>query len=823
VLAFTAAAVAQPRSGNIYGRILDRSEAPLAGASVTLTGSYTAPQVLVTTAEGNFRFLSLPPAIGGTTYLALIMEAGALEEHITVVAATPILDTKRTVIGIHVTQDILQFLPTSRDPWVILQMAPAIIMDRENVGGAESGQQSNYVARGASDYGNNIWSVDGIVITDPAAIGTSPSYYDFDAFEEMQIMVGGADVTVQTGGVALNMVTRRGGNKASFGGRFYAVDEKFQATHGDRVAEFKKTERSFEGINRIRNNKDYGFNIGLPLRKDRVWFWGSYGVQDIKTSTIYGTRDDTLLENYAVKLNLQPIPQNRMEVFVHVGGKKKSGRSASAENPDGLFQQSRYHFGSPIIKFQDEHMFGDDLFMSLKYAFSDAGFSLAPMTDLDFNKLPVWDQTAQRYFGSQAARYRVQRPLNHYSFLINYFKDAFLGAGHDIKLGFEYSDRNQYVEDVWSGNCTLTRNFNSPVVDFSGSGLPEVPPAGISPYFTYLKFWRGHFSDQHVDALSAYLSDTVTFGRFNLLVGLRWDKQTPWLNPFKVMAMDGGGAWDAIAPDDVQQKLDALLPGVRFEQVTAKYSDGGDYNWTVWSPRLGLTWDVTGDGRTLAKVSLATYGDFMSTELADRWRSGGASGWLGFCGGTPTRTPVWPSTSSTGPTRTTTASATSSTAPAISSATGARRRVSTGGILILGILCRRPTLTFPPRRAPAPPGLPRSCFPWNGSSRPTCRFPWSGRIEDTTIFPGPSNISRTRPAIPSSSRTGAGTFPRANRPGPCPASATPSRPRTMNGITSPSGPRSIRHGPRSSPVPIIVRITSVWTLSSTSDSPTGGC
>lgn len=653
VLVVSTAAVAQQRSDNIYGRVLDRDGDPLAGVTVTLTGSYTAPQILVTTAEGNFRFLSLPPAndyalkcelsgfktrseqglivvIGGTTYLALIMEAGALEEHVTAVAATPILDIKKAVIGVHITQDILQFLPTSRDPWAILQMAPAIIVDRENVGGAESGQQSNYVARGASDYGNNIWSMDGIVITDPAAVGTSPSYYDFDAFEEMQITVGGADVTVQTGGVALNMVTRRGGNKASFGGRFYAVDEKFQATHGDKVAEFKKTERFFEGINRIKNNKDYGFNIGLPLRKDKAWFWGSTGVQDIKTSTVYGTRDDTLLENYAAKLNLQPIPQNRMEVFVHVGGKKKYGRSASAENPDGLFQQGRYHFGSPIIKFQDEHMFGDDLFMSLKYAYADAGFSLAPMTDLDFDKLPVWDQTAQRYFGSQAARYRVQRPLNHYSLLINYFKDALLGAGHDIKLGFEYSDRNQYVEDVWSGNCTLTRNYNYPVVDFSGSGLPEVPPAGISPYFHYFKFWRGYSSDQHVDAFSAYFSDTVTFGRFNLLVGLRWDKQTPWLNPFKVMAMDGGGAWDAIAPDDVQQKMDALLPGVRFEQVTAKYSDGGDYNWTVWSPRLGLTWDVTGDGRTLAKVSLATYGDFMSTELADRWRSGGASGWLGF-------------------------------------------------------------------------------------------------------------------------------------------------------------------------------------------------
>ncbi len=80
------------------------------------------------------------------------------------------------------------------------------------------------MARGATNDAQNVWAMDGMVITDPAAIGASPTYYDFDAFEEMNITVGGADVTVQTGGIALNMVTRRGGNRVSLGGRFYLTD-----------------------------------------------------------------------------------------------------------------------------------------------------------------------------------------------------------------------------------------------------------------------------------------------------------------------------------------------------------------------------------------------------------------------------------------------------------------------------------------------------------------------------------------------------------------------------------------------------------------------
>jgi len=380
----------QVRTGNIFGRVVDQEGNPLPGVSVTLSCLLTAPMTTITSSEGTFRFLSLSPAkdytikleltgfktkietgiivnVGTNTSLTLVMEQGVLEEQITVTAVTPMVDTKKTAVGTNVTQKVLQSLPTARDPWVILQMAPSIIVDRENVWGSESGQHSNYVTQGSATYNNNVWVMDGIVITDPAAIGASPSYYDFDAFEEMQITVGGADVTVQTGGIALNMVTRRGGNRVSLGGRFYMVDEKFQAENAEKVAELKKKEPGLVGINRIRNNKDYGFNMGMPIVKDKAWLWASYGIQDIKTNIVFGTSDETLLENYAAKINPQLIPANRFEAFVHIGGKKKWGRSATAQNPEGLYQQGRYHFGSPIVKFQDEHMFGNNFFLSLKY------------------------------------------------------------------------------------------------------------------------------------------------------------------------------------------------------------------------------------------------------------------------------------------------------------------------------------------------------------------------------------------------------------------------------------------------------------------------
>jgi hypothetical protein len=326
VLALTIPALAQQKSGNIYGRIVDQEGTPLPGASVTLTGVLTAPVSTVSSAEGNFRFLSLAPAsdyaikvelqgfktltrgailvnIGKNTELTLTLEVGALEEEVTVTAATPVVETKKTTITQTVTRDVLQSLPTARDPWVILQQAAGIQVDRENVGGNESGQMSGFIARGG---GTEIWSVDGINTEDPSSI-SSITYYDYDTFEEMNITQGGGDVTVATGGVQVNLVTRRGGNKLNIGGRFYRTDKKFQANN--LTDDLKK--EGVVGVNVIRAIKDYGFNFGGPLFKDKVWYWASYGVQDIWTNNMYGNKDDTLLQNYAAKVNVQILPQNR--------------------------------------------------------------------------------------------------------------------------------------------------------------------------------------------------------------------------------------------------------------------------------------------------------------------------------------------------------------------------------------------------------------------------------------------------------------------------------------------------------------------------------
>src|SRR5207249_565911 len=163
----------------------------------------------------------------------------------------------------------------------ILQQTAGIAMDRENVGGNMSGQQSNYVSRGAATF-NNKWALDGVDITDMAATGASPAYFDFDAFEEMTINTGGVDVTQQTGGVGINLVTKSGTDRFKGSSRFYVTDKKFESQNIDDALR----QQGATSGNPIQNIKDYGIEAGGPIKKGRAWVWGSYGKQDINVGVV---------------------------------------------------------------------------------------------------------------------------------------------------------------------------------------------------------------------------------------------------------------------------------------------------------------------------------------------------------------------------------------------------------------------------------------------------------------------------------------------------------------------------------------------------------
>jgi hypothetical protein len=252
------------------------------------------------------------------------------------------------------------------------------------------------------------------------------------------------------------------------------------------------------------------------------------------------------------------------------------------------------------------------------------------MDDMDFEQVRYWDHTNDVLRGPEGEltnwRYYVERPVNQYAVRGTLFVDDFLGAGHEFLFGGEFAARRAYTEQVYAGNIRTWWNYNFPTADWDGNGiLTEAEnPADLK----YFSLRRGFYRDYGVDAYAFYLRDTITFGRLTLNLGLRYDQQQPYVAPITVEAVNDNPAWDVAAPN-VKTALDQLLPGVSIAEQKAVDYKGDPYWWKVFSPRIGLTYDVTGDGKTIAKLSFAQYGNFMGM-IAGNWMPGGTAGQFDF-------------------------------------------------------------------------------------------------------------------------------------------------------------------------------------------------
>jgi hypothetical protein len=645
VLVLAVSSPAQLRTGNIYGRIVDTQGKPLPGVKVTLSGPMIVNMKTVTNGSGVFRYPSVYPGtgyavkaelvnfktvnqpnvivtVGASSEINLTLEAGKLEEQVNSKAVTPIVDVRKTTAAWSFGRDELQTLPTPRDPWVIVQLMPAVMVDRENVGGSESGQQSSFVAKGDNTNGaNNVWTIDGIDITDPVVLGGSALTFDFDTIEELRVTTGGAaDVTKQTGGISLNMVTRRGGNKIGGTARFYLTDRALQS---DNLTTALR-DKGVMDTNKIQQIKEFGANAGGPILKDKLWWWGAYGVQDVFNYTIFGTRDQTLLSNYSFKLNAQLIAGNQLEAMVISGAREKFGWNASLAKPEGDHLTSKHHWGSPILKLQDEQVIGNNFFLSMKYSFNDAGYGWRPMVDETLSNPVTYDVAHATYvpftsaYGRSWDSYSVTRPTNNWQIMVTAFRDSFLGVSHEIKAGLEYSDKKASTRSGYDQNFEVRRNFVDPLIDL-GEGL-VVPPSN----WQYIRFGRESRDLALLKQSSLYLQDTLSRGRFTLQLGLRYDRQTPSTGAYNLETVKGdNAAWTAVFDSSSQLSLNTYCPPIAVRAVDPKYQ------WNTWSPRVGLTWDVSGDGKTLVKLALSQYGDIM-TVGAYTPRPLGLGGGMGF-------------------------------------------------------------------------------------------------------------------------------------------------------------------------------------------------
>jgi hypothetical protein len=592
---------AQILTGEIHGRVVDASGAVLPGVTVTVDGpALIRPEPAVTTETGAFSFPRLPAGTYDVTFdltgfrqvvqqgvrvetgfsaqINVRLELSTVQESITVTGESPVVDTRQTTTGTTFTQEILQGIPTARDPWVLLEQTPGVVMNQQNVGGNKSGQQSTFTVHG-TQMGNSIWNVDGVTITDMAATGAASVYFDFDSFHEISFTTGGADASVQTGGVNLNFITRSGGNTPRGSGRFFVSDNDFQSTN---VTPELRAQGAGSG-NPLKNIQDYGVEIGGPIVRNKVWLWGAFGKQDIEVGVIGFLKpgatdpnnpdnletDLTVLENYNVKLNAQPWQPHRLSFLYTFSDKLRNARGAGPLNPpETTFRQSG---PTPIYKWGHQWVMSDRLVLDTTIGYVDGGFRLDFHEDelADVQRLLETTNNGLARSNQNSINVRPQKEVKTDG---NYFASNVWGADHALKFGARWRD-TPFNTGGHIGGFVTGRLVNGRAVEAD--------------------LHRDNNSRTSLSSVSAYLQDSLSRGRLTINAGLRADYHKD-----EALAAQIGA--NPIVPDFLPAlDFPGADPGVSFLDV---------------SPRLGATWDVTGNAKTIAKASVNRYyGQFVGT------------------------------------------------------------------------------------------------------------------------------------------------------------------------------------------------------------------
>jgi hypothetical protein len=604
-LALAGTAFAQIATGNIYGVAKDESGALLPGVSVTLK-SDVGTKSTVSGPDGAFRFLSLDRGnytltlslsgfattvrnvrvtSGENLDLTFSMKVSGVAETVEVTGESPLVDTKKRGTSTTMTSEELRDVPSARDPWAVLRAVPGVLVDRVNIAGNENGQQAATASKGTSDT-ERMWNLDGVVVTDMSATGASPTYFDFDAFQEVSVITSGADLTTQGGGQSINLITKRGTNVFHGSARYFIANDNM--SFNNVPDSLKNDSRLTAGLDtgkadHLAQTSDYGFDIGGPIVKDKLWFYGTWGKQDIRNVRLNQTYDKTLLPSYNFKVNWQATSGTMVSGFYFLGSKQKFGRDPGAGvQPDDSFlwnQDNAFMKGGlpgGFWKLQVDETFSPNFFVSAKGSYYDTGFGLFPRGGTG----SPWTLDFVRGEGiGSYVLYQAVRPQKNITVDASYFFPG-LGGSHELKFGFAWRDYKT-VSTSEVGGSGLVGYLETD--EGCAGGAPhcgEVEVTRVGTYEYTGKYW------------DAYLGDTFTKDRFTLNAGVRWDLQTARNSPATVK---GNASFPDLLPD-------LVYPGNNYDPIS----------WTTWSPRIGMSYALNDSRTTVLRADYALYGSLLA-------------------------------------------------------------------------------------------------------------------------------------------------------------------------------------------------------------------
>jgi hypothetical protein len=592
---FPAAAFAQ--ATGIAGVVKDTTGAVMPGVTVEASSPALIERVrtVTTDSQGQYKILDLRPGIYEVTFtlpgfstvkreavelpatftatVNADLKVGALEETVTVSGASPVVDMQNVIKRQVVAKDTIDAMPTSKNWSTIGIMTVGVSSNQNDVGGSAGEHQNQLKAHGGS-FNDRLVQLDGLMNANMACNYSCTGISTNDAStQELSYEFGAISAEVAGGGVRVNIIPKDGGNRFSGSGFFNFSNDTLQGNNIDDTLRLQGVPTG-DSILRIH---DVSGALGGPLKKDKVWFWTAHrywGYKQIRTNTFYeknpfdfvfdpdparpGTESQHNVSD-DIRLTWQISPRNKVSGYFNYAPRNTNHWTlGSTFQPDASNLQNLpvNHFESFTFR---STISSKTLFEAAMGNTSET-WTREPVEDSETSLgYPVTEQTTGINFRAYNGTFsRNYTSLRSYRSSLTY-----VTGSHALKFGFTLQE-GPADTDVYTNKDTAI---------IVRQGQPFQVTVRTTPYTAH---------ERLVADLGVYAQDTWTVKRLTVNAGLRWD----YLNN-KVLAQDApGGTW--IGP----RHFDELSDVPNFNDL---------------SPRLGLAYDLFGNGKTAVKGTVSRY------------------------------------------------------------------------------------------------------------------------------------------------------------------------------------------------------------------------
>ena len=628
-------------TGAIAGVVKDTTGAVLPGVTVEAASPALIEKVRtsVSDANGNYKIIELRPGTytvtftlqgfntlkreglelttGFTATANVDMKVGNLAETITVTGASPVVDIQNVRQQSVLSREAWDALPTGKNlmSFASITLGASIGAASQDVGGArgESGGTGHFTFHGAP-IGDERMLIDGMnfsTIQAGGGPGMRVTYHNTLNVEETTIGTSGASAEAETGGVTINLVPRDGGN--SFTGLFMANGSTPRLqNHNLTPALIGRGLLTAPGIKKL---YDVGGSVGGPVRKDRLWFFAAdrtWGAQNNVSGSWYNKTHGTVIytpdlsrpgytsaphHNDSVRFTWQAAAKHKIAgsvelqtsciCFWTVDQAHSPEATVNIHSPYAgtrLYQTTWNYPATNRILFEAGN---SSMIRHNPDSIRTAGVTTSDIPMLDLTTQFFWGAAAQNN-GIFASNYTGTNP-SHAINSNQRVSMSYVTGSHAFKTGLMMLEA-----DAWGGGTGFNNTPYGPVrFEFRGGTNGVVPvPASITQFLSptgpdpAVKDKAGSL----VIISGFFGQDQWTLRRLTLNVGVRYDGLQGRVRPSTTVANNFTGRLSFPGRDHVP-------------------------SWKDITPRLGMAFDLFGNGKTAVKASLGKYTNGGSTTL----------------------------------------------------------------------------------------------------------------------------------------------------------------------------------------------------------------